>query len=87
MSITFKGAFIILIALFVVSTIIYLAAIITIEADVESMRKEYLQLIKDENLQCNRYLKEWGVCIQKWEDTLKLNSELLEIIKCFKEGD
>ena len=76
----FKTAVIILVILFVVLEIIFLWCITRIREDVDVMRHEYLKLIKDINETSKYHLKEWGIALEKWQETVDLTNKLLGLL-------
>ena len=76
----FKTAVIILIILIIVLEIIFLWCITRIREDVDAMRNEYLMLIKDINETSKYHLKEWGIALEKCQETVDLNNKLLGLL-------
>lgn len=77
---TFKTAVIILVIITIVLEIIFLWCITRIREDVDVMRNEYLKLIKDINETSKYHLKEWGIALKKWQETVDLNNKLLGLL-------
>lgn len=77
----FKTAVIILIILCIVLEIIFLWCITRIREDVDVMRNEYLKLIKDINETSKYHLKEWGIALEKWQETVDLTDKLLVLLR------
>lgn len=77
----FKTAVIILIIFCIVLEIIFLWCETQIRADVDVMRHEYLKLIKDINEASKYHLKEWGIALEKWQETVDLNNKLLGLLE------
>ena len=76
----FKTAVIILIILFIVLEIIFLWCITRIREDVDVMRHEYIYMMKEINEQSKYYIKEWGIALEKWQETVDLNNKLLGLL-------
>lgn len=77
----FKTAVIILIILFIVLEIIFLWCITRIREDVDVMRHEYLYMMKEINEQSKFYIKEWGIALEKWQETVDLTDKLLGLLR------
>lgn len=77
----FKTAVIILSILFIVLEIIFLWCITRIREDIDVMRNEYLKLMKDINETSKYHLKEWGIALEKWQETVDLNNRLLGLLR------
>ena len=83
----FKTAVIILIILFIVLEIIFLWCITRIREYVDVMRHEYLYMMKEINEQSKYYIKEWGISLEKWQETVDLTDKLLGLLQSGrKEG-
>lgn len=77
----FKTAVIILVIIFIVLEVISMWCITWIREDVDAMRHEYLKLMKEINEDSKYRLKEWGIALEKWQETVDLNNELLSLLK------
>ena len=77
----FKTAVIILVIITIVLEIIFLWCITRIKEDVDVMRHEYIYMMKEINEDSKYHLKEWGIALEKWQETVDLNNELLSLLK------
>lgn len=77
----FKTAVIILVIIIIVLEIIFLWCITQIREDVDVMRHEYLYMMKEINEQSKFYIKEWGIALEKWKETVDLTDKLLGLLR------
>ena len=82
----FKTAIIILVIITIVLEIIFLWCITRIKEDVDVMRHEYLYMMKEINEQSKFYIKEWGIALEKWKETVDLTNELLGVLMEGQDG-